>query len=371
VTFLLVAPILLTLTLLTSGAAKCGGRRVREATVDAMTSLRLPIPSLHPLIAVVLPIAEIVLAVTLWLPWRGIQTVVACLVAVLMFAYLVIIARALCFPETVHCSCFGSLGSPTVSSATLARNVVLSVLGVTTVVLAAGGTLEQALRTDLGAAAGLALSVLVAVLLTVFTLGGSDRSEGAGDEAATAPAATTTPATAGRAAAADRDSDAARPDTDPRVPAPEDADPEDYVRLPIPFGVIVEKGNRLRTTNELLRESAQLLIWINPGCGPCERILTQVPQWEAALTPMVQLRVLFGRPVDALAPGTLERAGSHPAHDLEQNVLRSLHAGHAPAAVLLGVDGLTAGGPVDGPDAVRALVQELIAEVAAIGEGQS
>ena len=48
----LAAPILITMTLLVSGLAKLGSRR---ATVDAMTSLRLPGRGLHRLVATVLP----------------------------------------------------------------------------------------------------------------------------------------------------------------------------------------------------------------------------------------------------------------------------------------------------------------------------
>ena len=58
-TLLIAAPILLSLTLLTSGLAKLGAR---EGAVDAMTSLRLPLRPFHQSVATVLPIAEVVLA---------------------------------------------------------------------------------------------------------------------------------------------------------------------------------------------------------------------------------------------------------------------------------------------------------------------
>src|SRR5699024_4247581 len=89
---LMTAPLLLTMTLLLSGLAKLGAR---QGTEEAMTSLRLPLRPLHRTVASVLPVAEIVLALMLWIPSVPLQTAVAVVIALLMLTYLVIIARAL------------------------------------------------------------------------------------------------------------------------------------------------------------------------------------------------------------------------------------------------------------------------------------
>src|SRR5690625_6786598 len=147
---LLAAPLLLSLTLLVSGLAKLGAR---EGTEDAMASLRLPLRRAHRAVATVLPVAEIVLAVTLWIPVAGLQIAAAAVVAALMVAYLVVIARALGFEETVECSCFGTLASPTVSRSTLGRNLVLRGLGVLAVIAAISGVMTQAVLEEIGRAA--------------------------------------------------------------------------------------------------------------------------------------------------------------------------------------------------------------------------
>ena len=129
-TALLTAPILLTITPVTSGLAKLGGAAKRRTTEDAMLSLRLPMRALHPLGAAIVPPAEILLAILLWVPVPVVQTIAAALTLLLMAAYLLIVARALAFDEAVTCSCFGTLGSPTVSRATLSRNILLVVLNI-------------------------------------------------------------------------------------------------------------------------------------------------------------------------------------------------------------------------------------------------
>src|SRR5699024_1688166 len=79
-TVLMTAPLLLTVTLLLSGLAKLGAR---QGTEEAMTSLRLPLRPLHRTVATVLPVAEIVVALVLWIPSVPLQTAVAAVIALL------------------------------------------------------------------------------------------------------------------------------------------------------------------------------------------------------------------------------------------------------------------------------------------------
>src|SRR5699024_6067115 len=162
-TVLMTAPLLLTVTLLLSGLAKLGAR---QGTEEAMTSLRLPLRPLHRTVATVLPVAEIVLALVLWIPSVPLQTAVAAVIALLMIVYLVIIARALSFGEAVECSCFGSLASPTVSRLTLGRNLLLTALSLLTVSAAARGMMTTVLVQAPLALIGLGIAVLVTAALT-------------------------------------------------------------------------------------------------------------------------------------------------------------------------------------------------------------
>lgn len=339
---LLAPQILLTLTLLASGAAKIGDPR---ATEDAMRSLRLPARSLHPLAARLLAPLEIVLALAWWIPVAPLQIVVAALVLSLMAAYLVIIGRALTFPDPVTCSCFGTLGSPTVSRTTLVRNVVLVALAVGALAVAATGTAARTVTEHPVAVLGWILATAVAALLTVLALGGLAPREGAARPAAIA--------FGGRGA----DAGEARGDDDLGD------DELDYERAVTPFGVIRRADGTIATLRELTAERAVLLLWLNPGCGSCERVLDDLEAWRERLAPFVAIQPLVARRVDSFAPGVLDRAGDDVAEDLESNLGVALGLERVPGAVLLGTDGMLAGGPVGGVDDVRAFVEEIVDQV--------
>lgn len=331
---LLAAPVLLSLTLLVSGLAKLGARRDTE---EAMTSLRLPLRGLHRPAASALPVVEILLALALWVPSVPVQVVVAAMVALLMLAYLVIIARALTWDEQVECSCFGSIASPTVSRTTLGRNLVLTLLGLVTVAAAASGAMTEALTWTPLALAGLAAAVLLSVVLTVLTLGG----------AAPAGVGPTQPVDAPR----------------PADGTDEDEELLDYERAPIPAAVLQRPDGQLITLDQLTAQQAALLVFVTEGCGPCERVLDQLPGWIADLSPVMQVQAVFSRPLDQLRERTEDRVGEHALHDLQFIARTALGATGAPSAVLLGADGLLAGGPVRGGSGVIEFVEEIQAQL--------
>lgn len=337
---LLAAPILLSITLLISGLAKLGAR---EETKDAMRSLRLPLPTMHASVASVLPVMEIVLALALWIPFSPVQMVIAGVVTLLMFAYLVIIARALTFEEQVQCSCFGTLASPTVSRATLVRNVILSVLGVLTVVAAATGAMTTLLVQDTMGLIGLGMALLIAIVLTAATIGG-------------------------RVAAPDTDAPAAPASAEPAL---DEDELLDYERSPIPAAVLQQPDGRLVTLTQLTAQRAALLVFVTEGCGPCERVLDHAEEWIGELEQTLQVRFVFSRPLDQLRERTTDRVTDHALHDLQFTARTALGGAGAPSAVLLGADGQLAGGPVNGGSAVIEFVQEIqeqLAEAQAGGE---
>lgn len=335
---LLSAPILLSITLLISGLAKLGAR---EGTQDAMRSLRLPLPTMHASVASVLPVTEIVLALAIWIPAPPLQVLLTGLVAALMLTYLVIIARALTFEEQVHCSCFGTLASPTVSRTTLVRNVLLSVLGLLAVVAAASGAITTLLVQAPMGLIGLGLALLIAIALTAATIGGS---------------------------VAETDADA------PTAPAPAAADPDedellDYERSPIPAAVLQQPDGRLITLTQLTAQRAALLVFVTEGCGPCERVLDHAGEWIGELEQTLQVRFVFSRPLDQLRERTTDRVEGHALHDLQFTARTALGGTSAPSAVLLGADGQLAGGPVNGGSAVIEFVQEIREQLAEAGVG--
>ena len=330
---LLSAPILLSITLLISGLAKLGAR---EGTQDAMRSLRLPLPTMHASVASMLPVTEIVLALAIWIPAPPLQVLLTGLVAALMLTYLVIIARALTFEEQVHCSCFGTLASPTVSRTTLVRNVLLSVLGLLAVVAAASGAMTTLLVQAPMGLIGLGIALLIAIALTAATIGGS---------------------------VAETDADA------PTAPAPAAADPDedellDYERSPIPAAVLQQPDGRLITLTQLTAQRAALLVFVTEGCGPCERVLDHAEEWIGELEQTLQVRFVFSRPLDQLRERTTDRVEGHALHDLQFTARTALGGTSAPSAGLLGADGQLAGGPVNGGSAVIEFVQAIQAQLA-------
>ncbi|GAA1486912.1 TlpA family protein disulfide reductase [Brachybacterium fresconis] len=350
---LIAAPILLTLTLLFSGLAKLGAR---QGTEDAMTSLRLPLRPLHPVIASVLPAAEIVLALVVWVPLVPLQVVVTVLTAALMFGYLGIIARALTWEEAVECSCFGTLASPTVSRTTLARNILLSILAVLGVLAAGSGQMTLALVQHPLTLVTYGGVLLVTVALTALAIGTSSAASTA-STSATAGAPSTSSATASGPVATTPGSSADVEELEG------EEEILDYERTAIPAGVLQRPGGTLVTLRQLSAQQAVLLVFVSEGCGPCERVLDEVPAWIEELSGFLQVRPVLSRPLDQLRERTLDRVGAHALHDLQFSAREALGGRGAPAAVLLGADGLLAGGPVSGGSAVIEFVEDIRTEL--------
>lgn len=350
---LIAAPILLTLTLLFSGLAKLGAR---QGTEDAMTSLRLPLRPSHHVIASVLPATEIVLALVVWVPLVPLQVVITVLTAALMFGYLGIIARALTWEEAVECSCFGTLASPTVSRTTLARNILLSILAVLGVLAAGSGQMTLALVQHPLTLVTYGGVLLVTVALTALAIGTSSAASTA-STSATAGAPSTSSATASGPVATTPGSSADVEELEG------EEEILDYERTAIPAGVLQRPGGTLVTLRQLSAQQAVLLVFVSEGCGPCERVLDEVPAWIEELSGFLQVRPVLSRPLDQLRERTLDRVGEHALHDLQFSAREALGGRGAPAAVLLGADGLLAGGPVSGGSAVIEFVEDIRTEL--------
>ncbi|MGO1228550.1 MAG: MauE/DoxX family redox-associated membrane protein [Brachybacterium sp.] len=361
-TLLIAAPILLSLTLLTSGLAKLGAR---QGTEDAMTSLRIPLRPFHRSVASVLPVVEIVLALVLWVPSVPLQIMTSLLVAALMLTYLVIIARALTWDETVECSCFGTLASPTVSRVTLGRNVLLTVLALLAVLTAASGAMTAVLVQQPLSLVSLGVVLLLAVVLTVLSLGGvtPGGDEGSPTTDARQPTGRQAPAAgadAGSGASTGAGADAGAGGTSQdEAEIDDEGELLDYERDAVPAGVLQRPDGSLVTLRVLSAQQAALLVFVSEGCGPCERVLDEVPGWITTLSPFMQVKTVFSKPLEKLRERTLTRVGDHALLDPVFSAREALGSRGAPSAVLLGADGMLAGGPVTGGSDVIAFVQEI------------
>ncbi|WP_106847928.1 MauE/DoxX family redox-associated membrane protein [Blastococcus sp. Marseille-P5729] len=301
-----VALVLSAAVLMVSGIAKL---REPVATRDAFSSLRLPRLLTRGPWPDVLPWAEIGLgAALLIVPARAV-VVPAALAAGLLVAYWVIIARALGFDEPVRCSCFGRIGDHEVSRRTLLRNTVLVVTG------AVG--LVGALR---GADVWWLLSerrwgwLAVVVLTAAVTLLAFDGSPSVGDAAA--------------------------------------VEDDDHVRSRIPDAVLIAPDREPTTLRELAAFRPVLLIGVDCTCGSTVQAINRLSAWAERI-PEVDLRMLttFQQPT---LPG-LEDA----VYDHEAIAWRALGMTASPCAVLLGADGMLAGGPVSGVEEIGDMVEDI------------
>ena len=97
----------------------------------------------------------------------------------------------------------------------------------------------------------------------------------------------------------------------------------------------------VKTLRALAAGQAQLLVLLNRNCAPCDRTAAQIGQWSAALEPVVAVVAIY------------------PEDEPDLNVRHVFGISGAPAAVLLGADGLLAGGPVAGERRVAELVEDI------------
>jgi hypothetical protein len=87
-----------------------------------------------------------------------------------------------------------------------------------------------------------------------------------------------------------------------------------------------------------------------------------VPGWREVL-PEVDVRLLLRSGADS-SPWA-SAAEPQTIHDPAGYAAVTMEMPRTPSAVLLGVDGLLAGGPVTGPDAIRAFVEDITSELEA------
>ncbi len=297
-----------------SGATKVSAPQTTE---DAFLALRIPLvpPALG---AALLPWAEIALAVGL-VALRGLPLVIVAGVALaLCLAYTGIIARALGFAEPVTCACFGTFGAAKVSRTTLWRNIVLSLVAALALAGAVAGEHVWGLVTT--GPLWILVAALTAVLFALIAAG----SESGATSHTTADSG---------------------------------AEELDYERVPIPYGVLQTQDGVSITLREMAAAQARLLIFLSSGCGSCNRTEARVDEWAKQLHPMVSVV-----PVYAYAPKQTA-FGKTWFLQPENNVSTVLDSRGTPSAVLLGADGMLAGGPVAGEDSVRRFVDEVIEQL--------
>jgi hypothetical protein len=318
---LVLAPVTCSVVLLVSGVAKVGDA---EATRAAFIAMNVPTFLRARSVVRSLPYGELALGIALLATWGWLLAAVGAIVTALFLTYFLLVARALRSGDQVHCNCFGTIGDDRVTRATLARNGVLAVLAILAIVFgAAGSGVVPALRDF--EAADWWWSVMVVLVAAAAVL-------------VTAPG---------------------RPERQAEVP---DEDLVDYLRQRIPFGMLQNEERGNTTLRQLVAHRAQLLVFMSVGCGSCHEVAAHLVDWSARLGP-VELSTVFTSPLDDI-PDDLKPPGIKRWFDGEGAVTDMFSAGR-PSAVLLGADGMLAGGPVAGTRAIIDFVDDILAELEA------
>ena len=145
------------------------------------------------------------------------------------------------------------------------------------------------------------------------------------------------------------------------MPAPAQDTPDDglldYERSPIPHQVLIDAEDGATSLRRLAATKAQLLIWVTCGCGRSHTVTEQASRWRESM-PQIDVRL-----VTTLQPTQTAEVfaayGERFLHDPDGTAFAALGFTGDPGAVLLGADGLLAGGPVSGLDDTLAFAAEV------------
>ncbi len=322
-----------------SGVAKV---RQPDAMASAMRDLRVPGALAGRPIQLAVPWVEIGLAVLL-LVTGGIWQSLVWIAALLLFvAYLVLIAAALGRQEHVSCNCFGVASSASVDRGTLVRNVLLVVaaaIGLVGSLFNASPLVVTLFRQDWRGWLGLAALAVVGGLAWLLSREGREGIAAARDDSV-APVAAATDF---------------------------EAEPEEYLREPIPTAVLEREPGQFVRLPDLAQQRGVLLLYVSATCGSCTEIIAKVDDFADRLPFLDVVVLVVSRGViDQLPDSVRPRA----VVDVAGSVQKGLGLNWVPGGVLLGADGLLAGGPVYGA-AINELVDDVVEQFESAAEDPS
>lgn len=314
--FLVSIPLILAVVLVASGV----GKLLHPDDLDGWRALGVPASLRRQWLLRLHPWAEIALAAALTLMGGALGALAAAAAVALMGSYTMLVTRALQSANDASCACFGTRAAVTTS--TLTRNSWLT--GLATVALLViwttpllGGPLGVLIAS--GQVTWL-IPIAVGAVTTLLVL----RSEQGQPMAASPPSA---PLSA---------------TTDPSEGVAAAADEEDYVRTRTPAVPVTAADGSTVNLRTLAARKPVLLLAVSESCAACVPIIGDVAQYRALL-PEVEVRLL----IRALPEHTslTDTAEPQTLHDPHGYVSGSIMDWPTPTAVLLGMDGMLAGGP--------------------------
>ena len=319
---LFTAPLIVAAVFVASALGKLADPRRAALAFDA---LKVPRPFAQGWIRTAHPWAELLIALCLVVT-SGIPAVVtATVTTVLAVAYLVLIVRALQSPEPTDCACFGVVGAEQVSGWTVLRNVLLLGLSAVCVWVAQDGRSPLQWAVGLGSDAWWLVAIVAAATMTALVVHPSAPKPAAED-------------------------------------AVDDLDLEDYERTEIPHVPLTMADGSVVSLREFAGSRPKLILAVSGTCSSCllpSRLRRSGESGCRRSTSTFCMRAPTTRPRRA-------RPRPQTLYDPQRFVYEALQFRGTPSAVLLGADGMLAGGPVAGHDVISTFVADVEAELASL-----
>ena len=237
----------------------------------------------------------------------------------LLAAFVVAIGNALRRGQEPDCHCFGQLHSEPAGRGTIVRNVLLAVPAVLVLAGGSGDLLGG------GGASGAALiaggAIVAALAVATFILFRENRELRAG-----APRSHGAPA------------------LPLGTPAPE-------------LSLRDERGASLGVANVLAPDRPTALVFVSPGCGPCNLMLPHLSRWQETLAEQLRLVVISTTSEDT--PMSPEPGADVPAllYDVDAQALELYRMRATPTAMLVDRNARIASSPVSGIETIEALLR--------------
>jgi len=277
------------------------------------------------------PWGEIVLGAALAVLGGVLGLIAALIAAALMGAYTVLIVQVLRRRPDASCACFGEPAP--VTRGTVVRNVWLTLVALASaaVIWATplwGGAVLIAFAFAWGLVVVLAVAAVTAVVIVRPT---------------------------GRDAAADAGS--ASPAPQAAAVGDHEDDDDDYVRVRTPGAPVTLGDGTVVTLRDLTTRTPILLLLVSETCGSCQPVIESIDRYRALLPELEVRFLLASTPQHSSLTSTVE---PQTLHDPDRYFITSIADRiPTPTAILLGADGMLAGGPETGTDAVAAFVDDI------------
>jgi Methylamine utilisation protein MauE/AhpC/TSA family len=311
-------------------AASLGKLRDRAGARDAIVGFGVA-PALAPALAIVVPVAELAIAVLLIPVATAAWAAAAALL--LLAAFTGAILLNLLRGRTPACNCFGVASRQPIGARTVVRNGVLMALAAFVAVAgwndAGEGLLEWFSGLSTPVIAGILLAGAFAISVGLFAWLGRTSVEADGEE-------------------------------------DDDDDEEDFDGAPSALAVgstapafVAEDLDGHAVGLESLRRPGvpTLLVFADPNCGSCVALLPEVARWQRDLAGDLTVVVVAEGEADAVRAETDAHGLADVVVQREGQVSGAYRMGGTPSAIVVGADGRIAVEEAEGAEEIDLLVR--------------